>query len=113
MPDSTKKTRLVFAPLMVSPGAAAPSMLMLALMAGNGVAGTVMVCPARPAAKAIVPPAALASVIACRSDPAPLSAVVVTVNTAANAGLAPIRHALNNTVPASTSADLIRINRRA
>ncbi|GJD86943.1 hypothetical protein BHAOGJBA_0441 [Methylobacterium hispanicum] len=66
VPDSTKKTRFALPPLIVRPGALAPSMVMSDLMAGRGVLPTMMVCLANPAAKVMVlaPVSALALMMA-------------------------------------------------
>jgi hypothetical protein len=58
-----------------------PSIVTGPVIVGRAEAGTIVWTPDPMMAKAMVsaPPLALASVIAWRSDPAPLSAVVVTV----------------------------------
>ena len=87
LPPSTKNKRLVPPPLMVRPDAPEPSMVTVpvVLSAGNGPLVMAIVCPAKLPAKAMVllPPAVLASLIAWRSDPAPLSLLLVTVKVAA------------------------------
>ena len=64
----------------VYPGWLVPSMVTDAVIAGSAESG-VMTCTPVPMLKSIVEPgAALALVIACRKEPGPLSAVVLTTN---------------------------------
>ena len=64
-----------------APGCVYPSIVRLSVIAGSVVRGVIVWTPLPGMSNAIVsaPPLALASRIACRSDPAPLSSVVVTV----------------------------------
>src|SRR5262249_41179050 len=85
-PESTKNTRLVPPPLIVSPDAPEPSMLTLAAIAGNGPLAMLPAMIVEFAGRLNVidePGAALAATIASRSDPAPLSPVLVPMNCAA------------------------------
>ena len=69
---------------VVTPG---PSMLSFALISGRGLASVIVPLPPAPL-KLIVfagSPRAFASVIACRSDPEPVSSVFVTENVPAGA----------------------------
>ena len=67
--------------LAEAPGCEYPLIVTPSVLAGSAVAGTIVCTPPPVMLKAIVsgPGLALASRIACRSDPTPLSAVVVTV----------------------------------
>ena len=62
----------------------APSIVTELVIVGNDEAGAIVWTPEPPMAKSIVldPPAALASVIAWRSDPAPASLTLVTMSIA-------------------------------
>jgi hypothetical protein len=76
----TKKTRAVPCPLIVRPGEPAPSIVMLLVIAGSDVARLIVLFAGK--LKTITSLAA-AEMMACLSDPAPLSLVFVTVNVAA------------------------------
>ncbi|HEX4610736.1 MAG TPA: hypothetical protein VH092_21280 [Urbifossiella sp.] len=77
-------TRKALFPLTVSCVAPGPVMVRSPVMAGSAALVAVMVWPARLGSKVMLsaPAAAFASVMAWRSDPAPVSLVVVTVNVA-------------------------------
>ena len=76
-PGATSKTRLVPPPLRITPGAAEASIVTFREIRSSLF--RVIVWPARAGAKVIgVPCEALA--IACRSEPGPLSAVLVTMS---------------------------------
>ena len=74
----------------LDPGCVYPFRVTGPVIAGSGVVGVIVWTPVPGMAKAIVsaPMAAFASRIAWRSDPAPLSAVLVTVKVAQRAGVA-------------------------
>ena len=82
----------MFKPWVVScvfgeePGCVYPSIVTGLVITGSAVAGTIVWTPEPTMLKAIVsaPAAALASRIAWRSDPAPASSMLVTVNVAAD-----------------------------
>jgi hypothetical protein len=82
VPAEAKKTRYKPSPLTVELPEPSPVIVTDSVIAGSALSNVMV--PAAAASKVIVlaPPSALASMIACRSDPAPESAVLVTVNCA-------------------------------
>ena len=86
-------------------GSVEASMITVPVIVGSAEA-TVIVCGPAPAMLneiVSVPPIAFASMIACRNEPAPLSAVLVTVNVASKPSSHSARTASLNATSDSTS----------
>jgi hypothetical protein len=100
LPESTKNTRLVLPPLMVSPDEPEPSIVTFALIAGSGVAIVIVELAGR--LKVMVDPGlAFANVRAARSEPVPESLPFVT--TCARADVTTKRLAQISAKPAASA----------